>query len=86
VIIRRRSKTPAQASTVTVASGAPAQSGPDMQQLRCRYPPRALEPTWRITRLDADLLRSGLVIPPFLGCLVRARDALIRQRSSLVRS
>ena len=50
-----------------------------MQQLHRRYPPRALEPTWRITRLDADLLLARMLELPFTE-----KAARVRRRRGLV--
>jgi Phage integrase family len=79
MIIRQGSDTQIHTSTTNPASGAPAGSGPDMQQLHRRYPPRALEPTWRITRLDADLLLARMLELPFTE-----KAARVRRRRGLV--
>ena len=81
MIIRQGSPTQihVQASAATLASGTPAASGPDMQQLHRRYPPRVLEPTWRITRQDADLLLARMLELPFTD-----KAARVRRRRGLV--
>jgi len=50
-----------------------------MQQLHRRYPPRGLEPTWRATRQDTDLLLARMLEPP---CTAKA--ARVRRRRGLV--
>ena len=81
MIIRQGSRTQihVQASAATVASGAPAVSGPDMQQLHRRYPPRAVEPTWRTTRQDPDPLLARMLELPFTD-----KAARVRRRRGLV--
>ena len=54
-------------------------SGADMQQLHRRYPPGWLEPMWRATRQDADLLLARMLEPP---CTAKA--ARVRRRRGLV--
>ena len=50
-----------------------------MQQLHRRYPPRAAEPSWRVTRQDGDLLLARMLELPFTG-----KDQRVRRRRGLV--
>jgi integrase len=50
-----------------------------MQQLHRRYPPRAPEPSWRVTRQDGDLLLARMLELPFTG-----KDQRVRRRRGLV--
>jgi integrase len=54
-------------------------SGPDMQQLHRRYPPRAAEVSWRVTRQDGDLLLTRMLQLPFTD-----EDQRVRRRRGLV--
>jgi hypothetical protein len=54
-------------------------SGPDMQQLHRRYPPRAAEPSWQVTRQDGGLLLARMLELPFTG-----KDQRVRRRRGLV--
>ena len=68
------------ARAVAPAGAGPSRvSGADMQQLHRRYPPRGLEPTWRATRQDTDLLLARMLEPP---CTAKA--ARVRRRRGLV--
>ena len=51
----------------------PAVSGPDMQRLHRRYPPRAVPESWRGTCPDADLLLTRMLEPPFTEAAARLR-------------
>ncbi|MGH3709896.1 MAG: hypothetical protein ACRDQ9_16325 [Pseudonocardiaceae bacterium] len=62
----------AQLEAVT-ATGPATVSGPDMQQLHRRYPPRALPSTWRATRQDRDLLLTRMSQQPFTDTTARLR-------------
>ena len=48
-------------------------SGPDMQQLHGRYPPRVVPPTWSGTCRDRDQLLARLLAPPFTDAAMRVR-------------
>ena len=50
-----------------------------MQLLHRRYPPRAAEPSWRVTRQDGGLLLARMLELPFTG-----RDQRVRRRRGLV--
>ena len=61
-----RQPPPSQLAAPAAAELSPV-SGPDMQQLHRRYPPRAAEPSWRVTRPDGGLLLARLRELPFTG-------------------
>lgn len=56
-----------------------AVSGPDMQQLHRRYPPRPAEVSWRVTRQDGDLHLTRMLQSPFTD-----EDQRVRRRRGLV--
>ncbi len=62
----------AQLEAVT-ATGPAMVSGPDMQRLHRRYPPRVLPSTWRTTRQDRDLLLARMSQLPFTDTTARLR-------------
>jgi integrase len=62
----------AQLEAVT-ATGPATVSGPDMQRLHRRYPPRALPSTWRATRQDRELLLTRMSQLPFTDTAARLR-------------
>jgi hypothetical protein len=69
---------PSQLAAPAAAELSPV-SGPDMQQLHRRYPPRAAERSWRVTREDGDLLLARMLELPFTG-----KDQRVRRRRGLV--
>jgi len=69
---------PGQLAAPDAAELSPV-SGPDMQQLHRRYPARAAEPSWRVTRQDGGLLLAQLLELPFTG-----KDQRVRRRRGLV--
>ncbi|HEX5882708.1 MAG TPA: site-specific integrase, partial [Actinomycetota bacterium] len=48
-------------------------SGPDMQRLHRRYPPRQVPMSWRGTCQGADLLLTSMLEPPFTEAAARVR-------------
>ncbi len=64
---------PATQTVAPAGAGPLRASGTDMQQLHRRYPPRRLEPTWRATCQDADLLLARMLEPPFTATAARVR-------------
>jgi integrase len=73
-----RQQAPGRLALPAAAELSPV-SGPDMQQLHRRYPPRALETTWRVTRQDGDLLLARMLQLPFTDT-----DQRVRRRRGLV--
>ena len=53
--------------------GTVAASGPDMQRLHRRYPPRVVPSTWSGTCRERDQLLTRLLAPPFTDAAMRAR-------------
>jgi integrase len=56
-------------------------SGPDMQQLWLRFPPRTPPPTWPATEHDRDRVLARLLAPPFT---LEDADAQQRRRRGLI--
>jgi integrase len=56
-----------------IATGPATVSGPDMQRLHRRYPPRALPSTWRATCQDRDRLLARMSELPFTDTSARRR-------------
>jgi hypothetical protein len=66
---------PRTATALLTPGGAAvaAASGPDMQRLHLRYPPRVVPSTWSATRMDRDQLLARLLAPPFTDPAMRER-------------
>ena len=71
-----RQPPPSQLAAPAAAELSPV-SGPDMQQLHRRYPPRAAEPSWRVTRQDGGLLLARMLELPFTS-----KDQRVRRRGA----